>query len=31
VLFRAAVIYQVFAKGREFLKKDQPASVRKAA
>jgi hypothetical protein len=31
VLFRAAVIYQVFAKGREFLEKGQPASVRKAA
>ena len=29
VLFRVAVIYQIFAKGREILKEDEPASVRK--
>jgi len=29
VLFRVAVIHQIFAKGREILKEDEPASVRK--
>ena len=29
VLFRVAVIYQIFAKGREILKEDGPTSVRK--
>jgi hypothetical protein len=28
VLFRVAVIYQIFAKGRQILKEDAPASAR---